>query len=148
MFLIHRPTETMSGLNRLFDEAFSRWQLFGPQDGSLVGSWIPACDVLEEADAVKIVAELPGVRPDDVQISVEDGVLTVRGQKRQRAEERTERVHRYERTYGLFERSFRVPETVDADSIRATYENGVLTIALPKVERAKPRQIQVEVRQG
>jgi HSP20 family protein len=80
-----------------------------------------------------------------VRISLEGNVLTIRGENKQTAEERTERVHRYERSYGVFERSYTVPTSIDADHIKAAYEDGVLTVTLPKVERAKPRQISVEV---
>jgi len=107
--------------------------------------WVPPVDILEQADGIRIMAELPGVNPSDVKISVEDNILTIQGAKQQVAEEKTERVHRYERTYGAFERSFTLPPTVDASNIKATYDNGVLTVTLPKVEKAKPRQIQVEV---
>ena len=132
-------------LNRLLDEAFQapRW---GREDsGSVTSAWLPAVDVFEEKDAVKIMAELPGVKGDEVKISLENSVLTIRGEKRQVAEQHTEHVHRYERCYGAFERSFTVPTTIDAEHIKATYEDGVLTLTLPKIERAKPRQISVEV---
>jgi HSP20 family protein len=116
-----------------------------PLRDSASAAWVPPVDIFEEADSIRILAEVPGVKPEDVKISVEDNVLTIHGQKQQVAEERTERVHRYERTYGAFERTFTLPATVDAANIKAQYENGVLTITLPKVEKAKPRQIQVEV---
>lgn len=132
-------------LNRLFDEAFQAQQWSREDSGSVTSAWLPAVDVFEEKDAVRIMAELPGVKADEVRISLENSVLTIRGEKRQMAEEHTERVHRYERAYGGFERSFTVPTTIDADHIKATYEDGVLTLTLPKVERAKPRQISVEV---
>ena len=109
------------------------------------GLLVPPVDILEQADGIRIMAEIPGVNPSDVKISVEGNVLTIQGEKQQVAEEKTERVHRYERIYGAFERSFTLPPTVDASNIKATYENGVLTVTLPKVEKAKPRQIQVEV---
>ncbi len=144
MFLIQRPLEVSSRLSRLFDEAFRGWPSV-VQDGTLVGAWTPAVDVLEDHDAVRIAVELPGVKPEDVKIQVENDVLSIRGEKRQTAEERTERVHRYERTYGTFERSFSVPHTVNADKITAAYEHGVLTLSLPKVERARPREITVQV---
>ena len=80
-----------------------------------------------------------------MKLSVEGNVLTLSGTKEQEAEERTERVHRYERAYGAFERTFTLPATIDAGSIKAAYAHGVLTVTLPKVEKAKPRQIQVEV---
>ena len=154
MFAITRSTtpayadvSTLQGrLNRLFEEAFRGWPVTTQDDGgSLVGQWVPPVDVFEDKDAVQIMAELPGVKPDDVKISLENNVLTVRGEKRQVNEENTDRVHRYERYYGVFERSFTVPSTVDADHIKASYDLGVLTVRLPKVERAKPRQIEVKV---
>ena len=138
---------TLAGrFNRMFEEAFRSWPLATQEDGgSLVGQWAPPVDVFENKDAVEIVAELPGVRPDDVKISLENNALTIRGEKRQAAEEQTDQVHRYERYCGVFERSFTVPSTVDAEHIKASYDLGVLTIRLPKLEKAKPRQIEVKV---
>ena len=130
-------------INRLFNEALGGldWQ-----DRDSVGAaWVPAVDIFEEADAIRILAEVPGVKPEDVKIAVEGNTLTIHGTKQQVAEERTERVHRYERTYGAFERTFTLPATVDADKIRASYDHGVLTVTLPKVEKARPRHIQVAV---
>jgi HSP20 family protein len=101
--------------------------------------------VFEDKDAVKIVAEVPGVRPEDVKISLENNLLTIRGEKRQQAEEKTERVHRYERTYGTFERAFSLPTTVDPEKIAASYADGILTVTIPKAERARPREIPVKV---
>jgi HSP20 family protein len=92
--------------------------------------------------------ELPGVRPEDVKISLENNILTIRGEKRQQAEESNERVHRYERSYGSFERTFALPNTVDPDKIQANYENGVLMISVPKAERARPREIPVSAGHG
>ncbi len=130
-------------MSRLFNEALGNfdWQ-YRDNAGA---SWVPPVDILEQPDAIRITAEVPGVKPEDVKISLENNVLTIRGTKEQVAEERTERVHRYERTYGAFERSFTLPTTVDANNIKATYEHGVLTVTLPKVEKAKPRQIAVQV---
>jgi len=133
---------TRNNLNRFLNDALTGldWQY----RDSAAAAWVPAVDVLEEADSIRIMAELPGVKPEDVKISVENNVLSIQGQKQQVAEERTERVHRYERVYGAFERTFTLPATVDAANIKATYENGVLTVTLPKVEKAKPRQIPVQ----
>jgi HSP20 family protein len=108
-------------------------------------AWTPVVDIFEEAESVRIVAEVPGVRPEDVKILVEGNVLTIQGTKEQVAEEKAEKVHRYERTYGSFERSFTLPATVDLEQIKATYEMGLLTLLVPKVEKAKPRQIKLEV---
>src|SRR5439155_17145178 len=92
-----------------------------------------------------LVAGVPGVRPEDVKISVEDNLLTIRGMKEQVAENKAEKVHRYERTYGAFERSFTLAASIDPNKIKATYALGVLTITLPKAETAKPHLIKVEV---
>jgi HSP20 family protein len=138
---LHTATNRLS---RLFDEAFRSWPLTTSDNGALVG-WMPPVDVLEAKDNLRIIAELPGVKGEDVKISLENNVLTIRGEKQQAAQESTERVHRYERCYGVFERSFQLPTTVDAEKIRAEYDSGVLTVTLPKVERARPREITVQV---
>ena len=141
-------TRTINGtpraeLNRLFTDVFG--VLDGQSHDGIVGAWMPAVDVFEENDGIRILAEVPGVKPEDVKISIENNILTVRGSKDQVAEEKTKRVHRYERTYGAFERTFVLPATVDAGRITAAYEHGVLSVFLPKMELAKPREIQVEV---
>lgn len=145
MFLTTRNSgsEISNRLSRLLNDAFGGldWQY----RDSVNASWVPPVDIFEEKEAIRITAEVPGVRPQDVKISLEGNVLTVHGQKQQRAEERTERVHRYERTYGEFERTFSLPTSVDANKISASYEHGILTIMLPKAEQARPREIQVEV---
>ncbi len=130
-------------ISRLFSDALGSldWQ-YRDNAGA---SWVPAVDIFEQPDAIRITAEVPGVKPEDVKISLENNVLTIRGTKEQVAAEHTERVHRYERTYGTFERSFALPATVDAGGIKASYEHGILTVTLPKVEKAKPREIEVQV---
>ncbi len=141
-----RPFEglhTLRRLNSVLDEAFANWPAQQVNGGSITSSWSPACDIFEDKESVKIVAELPGVKPEDVKLSLENNLLTIRGEKKQEAEERSERVHRYERSYGAFERSFVLPSTVDGDKIAAEYQNGVLTVLVPKVERARPREIPV-----
>ena len=141
-----RPVEALQSLRRLnavLDEAFGGLQ--NDEGSTITAAWYPACDVFEDKEAVKIVAELPGVRPEDVKISVENNLLTIRGEKKQHAEEKSERVHRYERSYGVFERGFSLPSTVDPDKIQATYTHGVLTVTVPKAERARPREIAVKV---
>lgn len=147
MFLTTRNSnnEINTRLGRLLNDAFGGldWQY----RDSVSASWVPPVDIFEQKDQIRIMAEVPGVRPEDVKISLEGNVLTIRGEKQQAAEEQTDRVHRYERTYGEFERTFSLPATVEANRITASYEHGILTVTLPKVEQAKPRQIQVEVAQ-
>ncbi|HEX2450882.1 MAG TPA: Hsp20/alpha crystallin family protein [Gemmatimonadales bacterium] len=139
------PFQGLRRLNSLLDDAFTSWPFQRDESGTLTAAWTPAVDVFEDKDSVKIIAELPGVKPEDVKLSIEGNVLTLRGEKKQVAEEKTERVHRYERAYGTFERSFALPNTVDAERAEARYDTGLLTIQLPKVERARPREIQVKV---
>ncbi len=148
MFLTNsrRPLEgfqTLRRLNSALDEAFNTWPLQPDESGSITSAWHPAVDVYEDRDAVKIVAELPGVKPEDVKLSLENNLLTIRGEKKPEAEERSERVHRYERSYGSFERAFALPSTVDGEKISADYRNGILTVVVPKAERARPREIPV-----
>ena len=139
MFVTTRSLQRDPVINRIFD-------VLGSLNGDTAeASWVPPVDSFEDADGIRIIAEVPGVKPEDVKISLENNVLSIHGTKEQVAQERSERVHRYERTYGAFERSFTLPATVDANNIKASYEHGVLTLTLPKIEKAKPRQIEVKV---
>jgi len=131
---------SLNRFNRMMDEAMGGWN-----GGTLASAWTPSCDVFEDKENLKIVLELPGVKAEDVKISLENHVLTVRGEKKQVAEENSERWHRYERSYGAFERTFTLPSSVDAERIQASIEHGVLTLTLPKSERARPREIPVQV---
>jgi HSP20 family protein len=130
-------------MGRYFNEPFGfiDWNL--PE--TTTAAWMPLVDIFEEPEFIRLVAEVPGVKPENVNISVEGNVLTIKGTKEQTAEEKAEKVHRYERTYGAFERTFTLPASVDPNKIKATYEHGVLTVLLPKVETAKPHLIKVEV---
>jgi HSP20 family protein len=131
-------------LNSLLGEAFNAWPASSESGDAITSAWLPPCDVFEDKEAVRIVMEVPGVNPEDVKLSLENNMLTIRGEKKQVAEEKADRVHRYERTYGVFERAFALPGSVDPEKIEARYSNGVLTVELPKAERARPRQIEVK----
>jgi HSP20 family protein len=134
------PFTNLRRLNSALDEAFGAW----PAQESLPASaWFPSCDVFEDKDAVKLLAELPGVRPEDVKLSVENNVLTIRGEKQQQSGDQRGKVHSFERSYGRFDRSFTLPSTIDPDRISASFENGILTVTIPKAERARPREIPV-----
>jgi len=130
-------------MGRYFNEPFGLFEWNLPE--ATTSAWMPLVDIFEEPEFIRLVAEVPGVKPENVQIAVEGNVLTIKGTKEQAAEEKAEKVHRYERTYGAFERTFTLPATVDPNKIKATYEHGVLTVLLPKVETAKPHLIKVEV---
>jgi HSP20 family protein len=135
--------------NRWFDVPFDRffdefWGRTSPEAPALSESWAPRVDIREEKDAVLLTAELPGVSKDDVKVELENGVLTISGEKKTEREENESGFYRSERVYGSFKRSFRVPETVDAEKIEAEYVNGVLKLVLPKRPEAAPRQIAVK----
>lgn len=124
-------------------------RLLGRTDTEIGGAWCPVVDVRETKDEVILQAELPGIMPDDVDVSVENGVLTISGEKKQEIEEGREGsdYHLVERRYGRFERRFSLPRSVDADKVRAEFAHGLLTVTLPKVEAAKPRKIEVKVKE-
>ena len=129
-------------LNRLF-EPFAR---FATGDEDLVsGTWAPPVDVAETQEKILVRAEVPGIRQEDISIEFENGLLTLRGERKL---EKTEGVtwHRVERIYGNFSRSFTLPRSVDPEKIAATYREGILEIEVPKREEAKPKHIKIAVK--
>lgn len=112
--------------------------------GDSVG-WTPACDIYEDGEEIVVRAELAGVEPADVELRFENGVLTLKGERRLEKEDRRENYHRLELSYGTFTRAFSMPATIDAEKIRAESKQGVLHIHLPKKPEAKPKSIQVKV---
>jgi HSP20 family protein len=129
-------------MNRLFRESFHE----GGRDESLVASsFAPAVDVYEDEHNVTLKIEVPGIDEKDIDIRVENNLLTVHGDRKIEKEEKEENYRRVERQYGSFTRTFTLPNTVDTDNVQATYDKGVLKIALPKKAEAKPKQIKVSV---
>jgi HSP20 family protein len=126
-------------LNRMFEMQRE------DDSNDFLGAWSPAVDIYDKGNEVVIHAELPGIRKDDIDIRVENNVLTIRGKKERKEEVKEEGYFRTERAYGTFSRSFSLPTTVDVAKITAEYKDGVLTLTLPKAEEAKPRQIDVKV---
>jgi len=122
-------------LGRMFD---SEWPT--PSSG---GDWVPAVDVEETADELVLTAELPGLSRDDVEIELENNILTVRGQRSETKTSEERRFHLWERRYGSFQRSFTLPRTVSADTISAEFENGLLRVHMPKAAEAKGRRIEI-----
>jgi HSP20 family protein len=119
-------------VNRLFTESNGR-------------PWVPAVDIKETENDLILKADVPDVDMKDIDVQVENGTLTIRGERKFEAEKNGGSWHRVERSYGHFERAFALPETVDFDAVKADYKAGVLTITIPKKEVAKPRQIKVAV---
>lgn len=131
-------------MNRIFDEFF-RGDLLA-NDSFFARDWNPAVDILENNDHFVLKAEIPGMTKDDVKITLENNVLTIRGEKKNETEKKEENYHRIERSYGSFERSFTIPGTIKVNEIDAQYKDGVLTLTLPKAEEAKPKSIEVKVK--
>jgi len=127
-------------VNRLFSSSFSR-----SGDGELTrGAWSPSVDIFEDKDRIVLEAELPGVKPEDVDISIENNVLTIHGERKFEKKDDQGNFHRVERSYGSFTRSFTLPPTVSAENANADFDNGVLRLTLAKREEAKPRRIEIK----
>jgi HSP20 family protein len=109
-----------------------------------MGDWAPALDVKEGKDALTVTAEVPGVEPGDIRVTVENDMLTIKGEKEQRKEEKDERMHHVETMWGAFIRRVRLPAAVDPGKVNATFKNGVLTVTLPKTAAAKGTMIPVK----
>ncbi|MGB2868076.1 MAG: Hsp20/alpha crystallin family protein [Bacteroidota bacterium] len=131
-------------INRVFDNFFRG----GMQDDGTLGfsMWTPAVDIAEHENDYVVNVELPGVSKDDVKITLESNILTIRGEKKQEKESKDQSLHRVERSYGAFQRSFTLPTTVKNERIDAVFNDGILTVTLPKAEEAKPKQIEVKVK--
>ena len=142
------PFRDLTVLRKQMDDVFNRslsGMLSNGEDSESMSSWVPAMDVLETEDKVLLRAELPGLTQDDVQLTVENNVLTLSGDKHFSHEASEGHYRRIESRYGSFYRSFTLPSTVDQDRIDANFRNGVLEIELPKAEKAKPKKIEVKV---
>lgn len=138
-----RELEDMSDrLNRVFARPATRT---AGKETLTVADWIPTVDISETEGEYLIKAELPEVKKEDVKVTVEDGVLTIQGERRQEKEEKGKKYHRVERSYGSFVRSFSLPDFVDEGAVKAEYKDGVLNLHLPKTEKAKPKAIDVKV---
>jgi HSP20 family protein len=142
-----RPTGHLGDLAR-WGETFDR--IFGetPADwDSLLATrgWSPAVDIVEEETGIVIKAEVPGLTKDEITVEVHEGVLTIKGEKKEEKEEKTKHFYRSERRYGAFERSFSLPETVDAENIKASFKNGLLELTIPKIEKKKEEARKIEV---
>ena len=127
-------------VNRLFSTNLTR--AFG-DEGIGRGAWAPSVDIYENKDQIVLEAELPGMKQEDFDLSIENNVITLRGERKFEKTDETDNYHRVERSYGAFTRSFTLPQTVSAEGATAEYNNGVLRVTLPKREETKARRIQV-----
>jgi len=129
-------------MDDLFGRFFEDWGW--PLARAERGTWWPATDIAEHADAVVLKAELPGMKSDDIEISVVNNTLTISGEKKESAEEKSENYYHVERRYGTFRREIALPPGVDPDKVEAGYRDGVLTVTIPKTEKAKPKRIEIK----
>lgn len=133
-------------MNRIFDETFRGLGRSGSEDDwAFGGSWAPSVDIYEHDGNIVLKAELPGIDPKDVDVRVENNVLTLLGERKLDSEVKREDYHRVERAYGKFSRSFTLPNVVDTDKIKADYAHGVLQVSIPQKEEAKPKQIAISI---
>ncbi len=129
-------------INRLFHDAFPR--SLGDDDLAL-SSWKPVVDIFDRQDSIVIHAELPGITKEDVSIEIKENVLTLKGERSETKEVSEDKYFRKERSFGSFYRAFTLPSTINPDSIKATFKDGVLEIEIPKPEEQKPKQVQIKI---
>ncbi|MDE0010432.1 MAG: Hsp20/alpha crystallin family protein [Candidatus Poribacteria bacterium] len=137
-----RPMRNPFNLQNVFSDLFGSYENETDMGNT---SWMPTVDISETETGFEIHAELPGVSENDVNVSVNDNILTVKGEKRQEIEKVDKNYHRMERRYGSFQRSFTLPRHVETSDIKAEFKDGVLTLEIPKAEAAKPTEIPITV---
>jgi len=140
------PLRDLLASQREFDRLFRG--AFSPalSEGELsTRTWAPPVDIYENGDSLVLKAELPGINPDEVEIRVEDNTLYLKGERKFEKEVKEQNYHRVERSYGTFTRSFSLPNSIDADKVAANFQDGVLTLTMPKKEEAKPKTIKINV---
>lgn len=131
-------------MNRLFNSSLSREDR--REVGLLDGVWSPAVDIYDSKDSILVRADIPGLKKEDIEVSVQADTLVIKGEKKQEKEVKEKDFVRIERFYGNFQRAIRLPSEVDTGRVDATYKNGVLELMLPKSEKAKPKQIKLEIK--
>ena len=136
------PETGMTTLRKEMDRLFERF--WDGDETPAQGAWNPRIDISETKEAFTVKAEVPGIEPKEIQLTLENGVLILRGEKRQDMEQKDERFYRAERSYGSFVRSLRLPANVDATKVNATFKHGLLTVVLPKAAEARGQAIPIQ----
>jgi HSP20 family protein len=133
-------------VNRVFSDVYGRGALSADEGLMTTGTWVPPVDIYQDGEQQLVLkAELPDMTREDIDITVDNGTLVIKGEKKLSSDVKDDRFHRMERRYGTFSRSFSLPQTVDPAKVSAEYKQGVLTVRLPLREEAKPRSIKVDV---
>jgi HSP20 family protein len=139
------PWTGIGSLKQEMDRLFDRFLDVKWDEWPALGEWAPSMDISETKDSLVAKVEVPGMEQKDIQISLQENLLTIKGEKKQEKEEKDERYHRVERSYGSFMRSIRLPVAVDASKVTATFKNGLLTVTLPKTPASKGTMIPIKV---
>jgi HSP20 family protein len=139
-------TSLQDRVNQLFNQAFGGFEGLGREQPLTTATFLPPVDISEDEHNIAIKAEIPGLTEKDLNITLDNNVLTISGERKFEDEDKKENFHRIERRYGRFTRSFTLPVGVDAQNVNATFENGILTVSLPKREEFKPKQITIGVK--
>lgn len=138
-------TSLQDRMNQLFNQTFGGFENVGFEQPLATANFLPPVDISEDDHNITLQAEIPGVKQEDLNITLENNMLTITGERKFKEEEKKENYHRIERRYGKFTRSFTLPGSVDPQNVNATFENGILNISLPKREEFKPKQITIGV---
>lgn len=136
-----RLSDLRDEIDRLFDAPLSNWA----RTPSVFGGWTPAIDLVENKESVVVRAELPGMKKEDIEVTLHEGTLNIAGERKSEKKVEEAGLYRSERFFGRFQRAITLPSTVAGDKVKADYKDGVLTVTLPKTEEAKPKQIDVSV---
>ena len=141
------PSRELEEMSDRLNRMFNRQDLpqANAKETMVVADWAPSVDISETDGEYQIKAEIPDVKKEDVKVTLEDGVLTIQGERKHEKEEKGKKYHRIERSYGSFVRSFTLPDLVDEEKVKAEFKDGVLNLQLPKSEKAKPKAIEVKV---
>jgi len=142
---VFRPSTWLPREFRRLVEDFFADTFFAPAARFLEGTWNPAVDIAETDNEYIVAVEVPGMKKDDIKVTLQDNVLTIKGERKKESEAHKGTYHRVERCYGTFERSFTLPSTIKADKIQAKYEDGILKLTLPKAEEVKAKEIPISV---
>lgn len=138
------PFRDMLSLRADMDRLFS--SLFGGAYEEREGMWAPIVDIEEDNESIMVKAEIPGMKKEDIKVSVQSNMLTITGERKRESETKSKTFHRVERSYGKFSRMITLPTDVDSDKVKANYKDGILSITLPKPEAVKPKHIDVEIK--
>ena len=139
------PAPEFTSLRREMDRLFNRFWEDDGEDLPAIREWVPSLDFSETPDACMVRIEIPGMEPKDVQVTLQDNVLTVKGEKKEEFKQEDERFYRMERSHGMFSRSLRLPTPVDGARVTAVFKNGLLTVTVPKAPEAKTANIPIKI---